>query len=230
MPRNAVRTVVILLGVVLSPGTTFGFGARSFKSGPLQITADGAWVWAANQHHHSVSRLNTATNAVDEFPLPNVGTPHSPRGLSVREDGTQVWVACHDSDLVIVLDSNGSVIGQVALPWGSGPYSVALSRDQSMALVTLHRADALAVLDAGTLQLSIILNPVFHAPVGIVWLEDGTFRADIATARDPVCNRVIEVEGAPMIDSEGQKYYFCGHDCRKLFEGDPVRFRVTSGD
>ena len=64
----------------------------------------------------------------------------------------------------------------------------------------------------------------------IVWLEDGTFRADIATARDPVCNRVIEVEGSPTIESEGQKYYFCGHDCRKLFEGDPVRFRVTSGD
>ena len=64
----------------------------------------------------------------------------------------------------------------------------------------------------------------------IVWLEDGTFRADIATARDPVCNRVIEVDGAPTIDSEGQKYYFCGHDCRKLFEGDPARFRQTSGD
>ncbi|MCI0820350.1 MAG: YHS domain-containing protein, partial [Chloroflexi bacterium] len=50
------------------------------------------------------------------------------------------------------------------------------------------------------------------------------------TTRDPVCNRVIEVEAAPTIDSEGQKYYFCGHDCRKLFEGDPARFRQTSGD
>ena len=61
----------------------------------------------------------------------------------------------------------------------------------------------------------------------IVWLEDGTFRADIATARDPVCNRVIEVEGAPTIDSEGQTYHFCGHDCRKIFEGDPARFSQT---
>jgi len=58
----------------------------------------------------------------------------------------------------------------------------------------------------------------------IVWLEDGTFRADVATARDPVCSRVIEVEGSPTIDSAGQTYYFCGHDCRKIFEGDPARF------
>ncbi len=58
----------------------------------------------------------------------------------------------------------------------------------------------------------------------IVWLEDGTFLPDVVTTRDPVCDRVIEVEGAPMIDSEGQTYYFCGHDCRKIFEGDPARF------
>jgi len=61
----------------------------------------------------------------------------------------------------------------------------------------------------------------------IVWLEDGTFRTDVATARDPVCSRVIEVEGAPMIDSEGQTYHFCGHDCRRIFEGDPARFRQS---
>jgi putative ABC transport system ATP-binding protein len=28
----------------------------------------------------------------------------------------------------------------------------------------------------------------------IVWLEDGTFRSDVETARDPVCNRVVECE------------------------------------
>ena len=61
----------------------------------------------------------------------------------------------------------------------------------------------------------------------IVWLEDGTFLPDVVTTRDPVCNRVIEVEGAPMIDFGGQTYYFCGHDCRRIFEGDPARFGQT---
>jgi putative ABC transport system ATP-binding protein len=58
----------------------------------------------------------------------------------------------------------------------------------------------------------------------IVWLEDGTFRADVLTARDPVCSRVIEVEGAPTVAVDGHSYHFCGHDCKKIFEGDPGRF------
>jgi putative ABC transport system ATP-binding protein len=58
----------------------------------------------------------------------------------------------------------------------------------------------------------------------IVWLEDGTFRPDVTTARDPVCGRVIEVTGAPVFAYEERSYFFCGDDCRKLFEGDPLRF------
>ncbi len=59
----------------------------------------------------------------------------------------------------------------------------------------------------------------------IVWLEDGTFRADIVTDRDPVCNRVVEVEGAPQFDYGGRPYYFCGEDCRRLFQAQPERFK-----
>jgi putative ABC transport system ATP-binding protein len=58
----------------------------------------------------------------------------------------------------------------------------------------------------------------------IVWLEDGTFRADVVTARDPVCSRVIEVDGAPNMEHETRTYHFCSDDCRKIFAGDPARF------
>jgi putative ABC transport system ATP-binding protein len=34
----------------------------------------------------------------------------------------------------------------------------------------------------------------------IAWLEDGTFRTDVVTARDPVCSRIIEIEGAPVME------------------------------
>jgi putative ABC transport system ATP-binding protein len=58
----------------------------------------------------------------------------------------------------------------------------------------------------------------------IVWLEDGTFRSDVVTVKDPVCNRVIELEGAPKREHEGAWYYFCGENCLKLFESEPARY------
>jgi putative ABC transport system ATP-binding protein len=58
----------------------------------------------------------------------------------------------------------------------------------------------------------------------IVWLEDGTFRSDVVTSRDPVCNRVVEVEGAPHVDYDGREFYFCGEQCQKIFNENPQRF------
>ncbi|MEX0682879.1 MAG: ATP-binding cassette domain-containing protein [Dehalococcoidia bacterium] len=60
----------------------------------------------------------------------------------------------------------------------------------------------------------------------IVWLEDGTFRSDVETTRDPVCERVIEVNGAPKFEYEAAFYYFCGDNCLKIFSGEPVRYVV----
>jgi putative ABC transport system ATP-binding protein len=58
----------------------------------------------------------------------------------------------------------------------------------------------------------------------IVWLEDGTFRVDVATERDPVCSRVIEIEGAPSLVYEALRFYFCSDACKTLFEQSPMRY------
>jgi putative ABC transport system ATP-binding protein len=58
----------------------------------------------------------------------------------------------------------------------------------------------------------------------IVWLEDGTFRSDVETARDPVCSRVVEVRGAPVLEHVGVVFYFCGEQCFGLFQEAPHKF------
>ena len=58
----------------------------------------------------------------------------------------------------------------------------------------------------------------------VVWLEDGRFRSDVVTARDPVCGQVVEVEAAPTASFEGQSYYFCAERCFKLFEANPDHY------
>lgn len=153
-------------------------GDRAFKSGPIQITADGRWVWVVNAHSPRVYRIDTRDQSVMAFPLPSA-VNDSPRGLSVMEDGSEVWVTSHDLDRVYVLDGGtGEIKATVELPWGSGPYSVALSRPdaasgrQKWALVTLHRSNALAIIDTAT-RAVIPLGGVFVTPHGIVWTEDG---------------------------------------------------------
>ncbi len=148
-------------------------GARLFKSSPVQISADGTRVWCVNPDNDSVTRIDVATDAATEIPLPDITGKHFPRGLSLKEDGTEVWVTCHDSDRVYVFDSDGAVLAQIDLPWGSGPFSVALSPNQQAALVTLHRGEALAVLDVPSRRLTHLLKHVFWAPMGIAWAEGG---------------------------------------------------------
>ncbi len=58
----------------------------------------------------------------------------------------------------------------------------------------------------------------------VLWLEDGRFRADVITARDPVCGQLVEVEAAPTASFNGRSYYFCAEQCLKLFEAGPQRY------
>jgi DNA-binding beta-propeller fold protein YncE len=166
---------ILLAFLALLPSVVSASGARSFKSGPIQITADGSAVWVVNPDHDSVSRITTATDAVLELALPQSGTPirHKPTGLSLAENGSEVWVACHDSDRIYVLrGSDGAVLARIDLPWGTGPYGVALSRDQSKALVTLLRGSKVALIDRATRQMISVLD-TFRSPLGIAWMEDG---------------------------------------------------------
>ena len=84
-PPVLVRTAfaaIVALAATAQPA--LAAGARSFKSGPIQITGDGAFVWVVNPDHDSVSRIATATDAVSEFPLPPSGSPpqhHAPFAL-----------------------------------------------------------------------------------------------------------------------------------------------------
>ena len=62
----------------------------------------------------------------------------------------------------------------------------------------------------------------------IAWLEDGTFRPDVLTERDPVCRRVVEVQGSPSYSYQSQAYYFCSDQCRGLFQAEPDRFAAAA--
>src|SRR5687768_5512495 len=83
--NNTARIISALLLSFIAVQAADLRGARLFKSGPIQITADGTRVWCVNPDNDSVTRVETATRIATEFPLPSIPAKHSPRGLSVKE-------------------------------------------------------------------------------------------------------------------------------------------------
>jgi DNA-binding beta-propeller fold protein YncE len=197
-----VAAAVFLLAWVMLAQRTLGVGALLNKSGPIQITNDGQYVWVVNPDHDSVSRLRTSDNVVTQFALPAIGEKHKPQGLALLADGSEVWVACHDSDRVYVLSgTDGSVLQSFAMPYGSGPISVAISPTGAKALVALHRSGALAVFDTASRTLITIMEGLFRHPYGIAfvsqpneaWLSHtiGDGEPSYLTRLDTLNNRVL---------------------------------------
>ena len=171
---NRLGSLAIAAVLALAPASSQAAGARLFKSSPIQITADGAWVWTANTDDNSVSRLETATDTVTRYPL--VGCT-MPEGLAVREDGAEVIVACRESDRLIVLTglgpSAGTPLANIELPLGSGPLGIALAPDQRHAAVTLSRLPGAALIDVPARSVAAIFDHLESTPIGVAWTEDG---------------------------------------------------------
>ncbi len=153
-------------------------GPRLFKSGPIQISADGRWLWVANAHASRLSRIDTESGHSQDFAIGHAGVGAGMNGLSVLENGAEVWATAHDTDRVHVLDgATGEPLATIQLPWGCGPYGIALSPPidgrQAWALVSCMRAEALIAIDTASRE-QIRLAPVFRSPFGIAWTDART--------------------------------------------------------
>ncbi len=62
----------------------------------------------------------------------------------------------------------------------------------------------------------------------VLWLEDGEFKEITTMATDPVCQMVVEQEGAVTAEWNGQAYYFCAKGCRDEFLANPHQFLASA--
>ncbi len=153
---------VLVLGWLSA--TALASGANLHKSGPIQITADGAFVWAVNPDHDLISRLRTADNDVVTFALP---AGSRPRGLALTPDGAAVWVAAELSDRVYVLStSDGSVLATLEFSHGAAPASVTISPNGTQALVTLFRKGSVAFCDVASRSVVATIDGLVPRPFG----------------------------------------------------------------
>ncbi len=129
------------------------------RSSPILVASDGR-VWVVNPDADSVSVLAAGTGQfLAEYP---VGT--DPRGLAEDALG-RIWVTCMDSDEVIRLRADGSQLDRLALPYGTAPFAIVASPDQSRMYVSAFGSGLLYEFDVQNPAqvLSLPLGPTPRA-------------------------------------------------------------------
>ena len=138
------------------------------QSSPIAVDRDGASVWVVNPDSNTVGRIDAATaTLIDE-----IGVGENPRTLALR-DLRQVFVANQDSDSLSRIDQESGASDTMELPFGSGPYGVAVSPNGEMLVVTLERTDQVLIVDPDRLAVQASI-PVPRTPRGIAINTEGT--------------------------------------------------------
>ncbi len=92
-------------------------------------------VWVVNPDANTVSVLQADSGAVlAEYPV-----GQDPRGIA-RDGQGRLWITCHDSDEIHILNGDGSPHATLPLPYGSAPFGVVASPDGQSVCIGLYGA------------------------------------------------------------------------------------------
>lgn len=114
------------------------------------IRQSQGYVYNVNPDNNTVSSIDA--NSLSKRWEVSVG--ENPRTLAINSDN-DIWVANQKSDSLTRLNSNGSVLQTVSLPYGSQPFAIVVKDDGSL-LITLSASNELLKLDANGNELGRI--------------------------------------------------------------------------
>ena len=146
---GSLATDILTVTVVTPP-----VGPLPTHSSPLVCDESGRRVWTVNPDNGTLTALHADTLVK----VLEVAACADPRSLAISSQD-EIWITCHDSDRLRVLDSNGSLVTEIPTGYGSAPHGIAFSPDGSNAFVSLQgsgrlkRYDATTRLETGSLDL-----------------------------------------------------------------------------
>jgi YVTN family beta-propeller protein len=132
----------------------------------IDISPDGAEVWAANSGDGTVSIIDTKTKTVKQ--TVNVGTNHSNR-VKFTPDGKTVLISDLGSGDLVVIDA-ATRKEKKRLKLGSSTEGVCIVPDGSKAFVAVSGDNKVAVVDLGSLQV-VTTFETGKDPDGMAWME-----------------------------------------------------------
>ena len=144
----------------------------------VTATPDGRLVAVTSGRENRVDFVDPVARAV----AGTVPTCARPRSLVFTPDGAFAFAACEEGAAVAVLDARElRPAGEIALPPGSRPMGLALSRDGGRLYVSNGRAGTVSAIDVASRKVVATSAEVGQRPWGIaaaadgrtVWVADG---------------------------------------------------------
>lgn len=111
------------------------------SSSMLSLDEINRVMWVVNPDNNSVSRINANTeNLIQEINLMTLtGAVKSIKPLSVAVDSNgNAWITARNSNQVLILNSEGTLLETIETGYGSRPQAVLISRDGTNAFVSLE--------------------------------------------------------------------------------------------
>ncbi|MEM7799877.1 MAG: galactose oxidase-like domain-containing protein, partial [Chloroflexota bacterium] len=152
--KREFRTVQQLIYANSAAGTP-----RSTDGLLIHNGSEGDTVWNVNPDNDSVTVFDLGTQTV----LAEIAVPADPRTLAAGPDET-VWVVSKSAGKISIIDhATLSVSAAINLPYGSQPYGILFSQDQSAAFVSLEAKGELLKIDPSTAETVGTLAVGSHA-------------------------------------------------------------------
>jgi DNA-binding beta-propeller fold protein YncE len=171
--RIAGPATVALLAAVFAAATA---QAAPVHTSPIQVTADGSFVWVANPDSDSVGKIATATNTlVGEYPVGD-----NPRTVAlgagsvyVVNQGSEDLTPKPSPDTVMRLDQgSGAIQATFALPFGCAPYGVVHDDSAARVYVSCERRQEVIVLDEALSSVVATIALDWSDPRGMALSSD----------------------------------------------------------
>ena len=120
-------------------------GQQPVSSSMLALDENARVVWTVNPDNDSVTRVDadseTVLSEIRLWTFTGIERPVKPVSVAVDNSG-RAWIAARQSNRIIVLNSDGSLLDSIDTGYGSAPQAVLVSDDGSQVYVTLGaRAD-----------------------------------------------------------------------------------------
>ena len=199
-------------------GNIPSFTAVNATNAPIKATVtvtplrNESFAYIANDRSHTVSVINTASNAV----IATIPVEYGPMGVSVVPDGTKVFVCNSASGSVSVINTTTNTVSATIFV-GSWPNNVSVSPDGKRAYVSNVISSTVSVINTAT--NSVIATIPADAPGGISISPDnsrayisnggGNTVSVVNTATNTIIG-TIPVESGPglsVITPDGSKVY-----------------------